>query len=68
MSIISALRFSNQCNDFGIENEFIYIKGSDVTCKFGFVPCSPKCKEALKILNEYKQIEKIIKSIKSEKT
>jgi len=52
VSYNSVKRYLKQCQDMKIKDDFFNIKllhnGADCS-KYGFVPCSPKCKEALRI-------------------
>ena len=46
--------------DFGLKDKFsIFFKpNDDATLGYGFVPCSPKCSNALKYLKQLKKVEK----------
>ena len=56
-SFYQAVRYVEQCSKLkNIKNEFVIIKDIGVECQYGFVPCSPKCKKALKIRQKYFKI------------
>ena len=58
----SAKRYLKQCKEMKIKKDLfnIYVGNKSASCeKYGFIPCSPKCKNALKLIEKYeKAIEK----------
>lgn len=58
-SLNSALRYTRQLDFMHIEDHFrVSISNAEVTCGYGFVPCKPRCKEAMKIKRLYDKIVK----------
>lgn|SRR3990167_4900540 len=58
----SSLRYLNQLKEIGAKKDIFEINFSPDSggSKYGFVPCHPKCKKALKLIQEYKFIEKVL--------
>lgn len=59
----SAMRYIKQLEETRRKIDLfgIYVSHHHASCDFGFVPCSPLCKKALKISDEYKNIQKRLK-------
>ena len=64
-SFHSAIRYFNQCYDLDKDDKFNVeiVDGNSVSCNCGFIPCSPKCKNALKKLDLIKKINDLYKKI-----
>jgi len=66
-SFHSVVRYRTQCKSLDIKDNF-YVnfayEDNVGFLLFGFVPCSPKCPNAIKILNEYNKIQGAIKNAK----
>ncbi len=60
-SFNSAIRYFNQCYELDKKDKFDVeiVEGKGVSCNFGFIPCSPECKNALKKLDMIKKINNL---------
>lgn len=64
-SFHSAIRYFKQCYDLNKKDKFDVkmVEGKGVSCNFGFIPCSPECKNALNKLKMVKEINKLFLGI-----